>query len=200
MRKESTTAVLLTVLFSISFAHVAGAAWPVLNQKEVDKFVETFPGMYREVVELGLRIDPQKGKVDGAWKLKRDQKVKRILAENGWDFMFWPRLQAIVRGYSLAKYEQAVSEHGENIEKFVNDLKKSAWMTPEKRAELEAFYAQLKTGFADRAKKLKRQVHQSDLKVVERALPELDSVMNEVIKIEWERALGQLGKHAKANG
>jgi len=170
MRRKLTIATALTVLLSVVSTPAAQAAWPVLNDKEVDKFVETFPGMYR---------------------------IKRILAENGWDFMFWPRLQAIVRGYSLAKYEQAVSEHGENIEKFVEELKKSPWMTPEKKAELEAFYAQLKTDFASRAKQLRRQVHKNDLKVVERALPELDSVMTEVIKIEWEHAFAEFGKHAK---
>jgi hypothetical protein len=156
--------------------------------------------MYQQYVEVGLRINPQQGKVSGAWKAKRDEEVKRILAENGWDFMFWAKLQAITRGYSLAKYDLAVSEHGDNIDKFIDDLKNAKWMTPEKRAELEAFYAKLKTDFASRAKTLRRQVHKNDLKLVKKALPALDLVMNEIIKIEWEHALEKLGKHAKSKG
>ena len=197
MRSSQSIAALLAVLLSVSFVQSAQAAWPVLNEKEVQKFVKTFPGMYREYVEVGLRINPQQGKVSGAWKAKRDEEVKSILTENGWDFMFWAKLQAITRGYSLAKYDQSVSEHGDNIEKFVEDLKKAKWMTPAKRAELEAFYKKLKTDFASRAKTLRHQVHKNDLRLVNQALPELDLVMNEIIKIEWEHALAQLGKHAK---
>lgn len=200
MKKPLFTSVVVMFLLSVSWPQGAQAAWPVLNEKEVQRFVDTFPGMYRQYVELGLRINPQKGRVDGAWKLKRDEAVMRVLAENGWDFMFWPRLQAITQGYSLAKYDQAVTEHGGNLEKFVEDLKKSPWMTPEKKAELEAFYAKLKTDFASRARTLRRQVHKNDLNLVRQALPELDSVMNEIIKIEWEHALAQWGKHAKKRG
>ncbi len=200
MKKTLAISAVLAILLPLCLAQTAQAAWPVLNEKVVQRFVDTFPGMYREYVELGLRIDPQKGTVSGAWKAKRDEEVKRILAENGWDVRFWARLQTIVRGYSLAKYEQAVSEHGDGIEKFVEDLKNAKWMTAEKRAELEAFYAKLKTDFESRAKTLRRQVHKNDLKQVERALPKLDSVMQEVIKIEWEHAVARFGNKAKSRG
>ena len=200
MKKTCLLAATLSLLLPVCLAQLAEAAWPVLNEKEVQRFVNTFPGMYEEYVELGLRIDPQKGKVSGAWKTKRDEAVKRILAENGWDFMFWARLQAIVRGYSLAKYEQAVSEHGDNIDKFIEDLRKAKWMTPEKRAELEAFYRKLETDFESRAKTLRRHVHNNDLMLVRKALPELDSVMQEVIRIEWEHALSKWGKKAGSAG
>ena len=195
---SSSGVALLVTLVALSSPQPVEAAWPVLNQKEVQHFVDTFPGMYREYRKLGLQINPQKGRVDGAWKVKRNEEVKRILEENGWDFMFWPRLQAIVRGYSLAKYDLAVSEHGANLDKFVADLKKSQWMTPEKKAELEAFYSQLKSNFAAEAKKLRRQVHAKDLKFVKSSMPELDSVMQEVAKIEWEHALAKLGTQKKS--
>ena len=108
--------------------------------------------------------------------------------------MFWPKLQTIARGYSIASYERGNAKHGANIKKFVDDLKKSRWMTPEKKAELEAFYAQTKGKFDWRINLLRKQVHKNDLALVKRSMPALDIVMKEVGKIEWDYALQNTNK------
>ena len=150
--------------------------------------------MFREYKKLGLNLNPQTGKVTGADKLKRDKAVQEILKKNGWNFMFWPKLQTIARGYSIASYERGNAKHGSNIKKFVDDLKKSRWMTPEKKAELEAFYSQTKGKFDWRINLLRKQVHKNDLALVKKSMPTLDIVMKEVGKIEWEYALQNKNK------
>lgn len=163
-------------------------ARPLLKDIDIKMFIETFPKMYQEYRKLGLKVDPQTGKVEGDQQIKRDKEVNRILQENGWNFMFWPKLQTIFRGYSVAKYDQVTSEHGQNLEKLISDLKNSKWMTPEKKAELEAFYSQMKNNFAKEAARLRKKVHANDLSLIKKSISGLDIVMQEVVKIEVELA------------
>ena len=69
-------------------------------------------------------------------------------------------MQTIVRGYSLMKQDEFTRNHGGNIEKFVSDLKSARWMTPEKKTELEAFYANLRNNAASSTALKRSQVHE----------------------------------------
>lgn len=178
-----TTLLLFCIALSVPSAQ---AGWAVLREGDLQKFTATFPEMFQQYQKLGLKINSQTGKMSGMERARRDKEVKRILKENGWNFRFWGKLQTIVRGYSLAKYEQVSSNHGANIEKFVRDLSKSRWMSPEKKAELEAFYSQTKINLSKNAEKLRRQVHKKDLSLIVIALPELDRVMQEISRIQWK--------------
>lgn len=185
------TLLILVVLFSC--LRPVDAAWPLLSEKDTQKFIQTFPGIYKEYRRMGLKVNPETGKIVGEEKLKHDQEVNRILKENGWNFMFWPKLQVIVRGYSLTKQDEFTGNHGANIEKFVSDLTSAKWMTPEKRAELETFYANLKTNAASTAALKRSQVHQEDLNLIRASMARLDTVMAEIAEFEWNEANGNRG-------
>lgn len=172
--------VFLVSSFTIQNGH---AAWPLLKERDMQQFVKTFPDMYQEYRALGLHINPHTGKISGADKLNRDKEVQRILKENGWNFMFWPKLQTITRGYSVLKYDQLHVRHGANIEKFVNDLKKAKWLTPEKKAELEAAFSGAENGLSAEAKRRRKLVHQKDFTIIRRYIPQLDVVLKEIIKV-----------------
>ena len=193
MRKKISFNTLIILFLSFSVALSANAAWPILNENDMEQFIQTFPGMYEEYVQLGLKVNPETGKIEGSEKLKRDQEVKRILKANGWNFMFWPKLQTIVRGYSLIKQAEFTTHHGANIEKFVNDLTSAQWMTPEKKAELEAFYSKLKRDTASAADLKRQQVNSKDLKLIQNSIGALDTVMAKIAKSVWDKALAGKG-------
>ncbi len=167
------------------------AARPVLANGDVEKFIETFPGMYRDYRQMGLRVSPQTGEVTGADKIKRSKAVRKILKDNGWNFMFWPKLQSIARGYSLIKQRKFVEAHGNNIDKFVNELNDNPWMTAEQKRNLEAFYAKAQHDLDAREAHLSRQVNADDLSLLQKFVTPLDDVMGAIVKIEWELATEQ---------
>ena len=185
MKKSIVPAILLLTL-CVALLPAAHAAWRLLDEKQIVHFADTFPPMYREYRKMGLRIDPQTGDVDGMERIKHDKLVHQILKEHGWGAGFWPRLQVIVRGYSVAKYDQALAD-GSQLDSFVRDLRDAPWMTAEKRAELDRFYAQLQADFADDASRLRAMVHEKDLALIKESIPALDTVMTEVTRFEIER-------------
>lgn len=187
MRIKWLANITFLIIVVIASCSSASAAWSVLKANDVEKFIDTFPGMYQEYKALGLNINSQTGKVSGADKLKRDKEVQRILQENGWNFMFWPKLQAITRGYSLLKYEKVHNEHGANIDKFFKDLKKAQWLTPEKKAEIEKAYSQAKKGLAAEAERRRKQVHKKDLAILNNYVPELDSVLQKIVRVQLQQ-------------
>lgn len=183
MNKKGLVYILLLYFFTTFSLQDGHAAWPLLKENDLQKFIQTFPGMYREYQTLGLNINPQNGNISGADKLKRDKEVQRILKENGWNFMFWPKLQTITRGYSVLKYDQVKREHGTNIEKFINNLKNSKWMTPEKKAEIEAAFSKAKKGLSAENERRRDLVHRNDFNVIEKYISQLDKILKVMIKM-----------------
>ncbi len=183
MSKKSFVLVVFIFFLSSFVLGSAQAAWPILHDNDLEKFIRTFPVMYREYKELGLHINPQTGNLSGENKLKRDKEVQRILKENDWNFMFWPKLQTITRGYSVLKYDQLKGQHGKNIEKFIHDLKNSKWMTPEKKAELEASFAKAKKDLSTEANRRRNLVHKKDIRIIGKYIPQLDIVLKEIIRV-----------------
>ena len=91
MHINKTIQAFFVLILSCTFLSSAYAAWPVLNNADMQKFVQTFPAMYREYKALGLNVNPQTGQVDGSDRLMWKKEVQRVLNQNGWDFRFWKR-------------------------------------------------------------------------------------------------------------
>ncbi len=189
-KKHHQTLLMFLVLFC--FLSPSIAAWPVLNDKDMKRFIQTFPTMYQDYRVLGLKVNPQTGQVAGTDMLKRNANVQKILKKNGWNFRFWPQLQTIARGYSLLKQQQFQSNHGSNIDQFVSNLKNSPWMTPDKKAELEAFYSKVKGDFESNTNQWTKQVNPKDLAIIRSSMPKLESVMAQIAKFEWDMAMGEI--------
>ena len=189
MTRNNVFRTLMILLLFVNVAQPAIAAWPILSEKDMQKFIQTFPGMYREYKQLTMTINPQAGPEQ---KQKHDQEVSRILTENGWNWFFWPQLGNIVRCYSFVKQEQVNNAHGAGIEKFVSDLTAAPWMAPEHKKGLNDFFSQIKGNYQAEAEKIKREVHPNDLNLIRRNSGGLDSVLEQITQIEIEAALGKL--------
>ena len=191
MERKKTVLVWTIVLISVFFTHPANAAWPILDDPDMNKFVGTFPGMYRDYKQLTLTVNPAAGPAE---KTQFDQVINRILTDNGWNFLFWIQMPHIVRCYSFVKQEQMRGALGSDIETFVHDLLKSEWMTPAQKSGINDFLSQVKGNYENEAEKIKREVHENDLHVVRRNIARLDSVLEAIMKVEIEAAQGTLEK------
>ncbi len=191
MESKKIFLVLTILLSSVFFTSPVEAAWPILNDADMDKFVRTFPTMYRDYKQLTLTVNPAAGPAE---KTRFDQEINRILTDNGWNFFFWIQMPHIIRCYSFVKQEQVRGAHGSDIEKFVHDLINSDWMTPGQKSGINDFFSQLKGNYENEAEKIKREVHENDLNLVRRNIARLDSVLEAITKVEIEAAQGILGK------
>ena len=90
MTHPTRITLLAALLALLLLPRPAPAAWPILSEKDLQKFVHSFPAMYAESRHLGLWVNPELGRVEGVERVKKDKQVEAILARNGWGWGFWP--------------------------------------------------------------------------------------------------------------
>jgi len=164
MKKTIMVVWLVCALTGLAAAQETAEA--VLEKGDVDRFIQTYPVLVDELMELGMKYDKEDGDLSIPEAAQASAEVQTLLKKNGWDEAFFVNMQAIMIGYSSLLYQKESASSGDEMAKAIKEMESDPNI-PEsmKKQMIERLKATQKM-MAGGQNAYQTSVHEDDLKMI----------------------------------
>jgi hypothetical protein len=170
--KKLIAAVLCLALFG-SAGWAADDPVPVLKKGDVERFIDSFPKLAKELEKLGMKYDAEEGDYSLPEAVQANAEFNAVLKKHGWDEKFFIKMQAIFLGYTAIVYKKEMANVAPEIAKAIKEIESAPGMSEAmKKQMIERMKASQKMMEGSQSG-MQTSVHEDDLALIRPKIPDL---------------------------